>query len=591
MKNQMSLYRVWLRWLLLLVFVCGNLLSTQAAQADSPCSTSNLHGGVITSDETWCAGVEPNHYLINDVSVAAGVTLTIQAGVRVDSAQGVWSKYLTVLGHLDINGTAENPVLLTHHNWPIQNWGGIFFDGSEGDGSGTINYATITHAGAYFLPPGCSGTCGNGVTAVFVKDLAAGKQVSINHSTITDNTRKGLFVVNGTVSVANSTFSLNNYPIEIVGSQSSLSYSENTFTDNAYPYYDNMNYTVQEDSIFLEAGAQMGQNFSLPVQNGLDAYVFLSGTTIPFGMTMTVQPGVTLRMAGDKYLNVQGHLDAVGTPTLPIHFSGIPSSTPGISLNWGGLYFDGTAGDGSGEISNAIVERGGSNQLPPGCSGTCGTAQTAVFVKDVPSDKLLNIQYSTISDSLSKGLYAVNSPGLHFDSNLVLGGRYGADIASDISINNLALLNQQYDGLIVENGNNVDARHLTIVNAAQSGVHVHPGGVCLLRNSILSQNAIGVWSEGSGQATLNTNLADANTIFATGNVTEESTIFAPAGFEADGYHIQITSKAVGVGLPGLSEKDIDGEGRPYPSDTRPDIGADEVQAGVYSMFLPMLIRN
>lgn len=591
MKNNTLTIKVFLRWLMLAVFLFASYYPIQSAQADSPCSATNIHQGVITADETWCAGVEPNHFLMNDVTVAAGVTLTIQAGVKVDSAQGVWSKYLSVLGHLDINGTAENPVLLTHFNWPNQNWGGIFFDGSQGDGSGTINYATITHAGAYFLPPGCSGICGNGVTAVFVKDLAAGKQVSINHSTITDNTRKGLFVVNSAVRVANSTFSQNNLPIDIVGSQSNLSYSGNTFTDNAYPYYDNTNYTVQEDSIFLDADAQMGQDFSLPVQNGLDAYVFLSGTTIPFGRTMTIQPGVTLRMAGDKYLSVQGHLEAVGTPTLPIHFNGIPSSTPDISLRWGGLYFDGAAGDGSGTLTNSTIERGGSNFLPPACSGTCGTAQTAVFVKDIPTDRSVNIRYSTISDSLGKGLYAVDSPGLHFDSNLILGGRYGADVASDISMNNLALLNQQYDGLYIETGNTVDVRHLTIVNASQSGVHVITGGVCLLRNSILSQNAIGVWSEGSGQATLSTNLADANTIFATGNVTEEATIFAPAGFEADGYHIQITSKAVGMGLSGLTGLDIDGDARPHPSDTHPDIGADEVQAGIYSMFLPMLIRK
>lgn len=591
MKKNTLTIKVLMRWLMLAVFLFASYYPIQSAHADSPCSATNIHQGVITADETWCAGVEPNHFLINDVTVAAGVTLTIQAGVKVDSAQGIWSKYLSVLGHLDINGTAENPVLLTHFNWPIQNWGGIFFDGSEGDGSGNINYATITHAGAYFLPPGCSGTCGIGVTAVFVKDLAAGKQVSINHSTITDNTRKGLFVVNSTVNVADSTFSQNNFPIDIVGSQSNLSYSGNTFTDNAYPYYDNTNYSVQEDSIFLDADAQMGQDFSLPVQNGLDAYVFLSGTTIPFGRTMTVQPGVRVRMAGDKYLSVQGRLESVGTPAQPVYFSGIPSSTPDISLPWGGLFFDGTGGNGSGEINNAVIERGGSYYLPPACSGTCGTAQTAVFVKDVPVDRSLNIRYSTISDSLGKGLYAVDSPGLHFDSNLVLGGRYGADVASNISINNLALLNQQYDGLVVEAGNNVDARHLTIVNAAQSGVHVMTGGVCLLRNSILSQNAIGVWSEGSGQATLNTNLSDANSIFVSGNVTEESTIFAPAGFESDDYHIQITSKAVGVGLTGLTELDIDGEARPIPSDTHPDLGADEVQAGLYRMFLPMLIRK
>ena len=55
MKNQMYLHKVWLRWLFLLVFVCGNLLSTQAAQADSPCSAIT-HEGLIIADETIVHG-------------------------------------------------------------------------------------------------------------------------------------------------------------------------------------------------------------------------------------------------------------------------------------------------------------------------------------------------------------------------------------------------------------------------------------------------------------------------------------------------------------------------------------------------------
>ena len=253
----------------------------------------------------------------------------------MNSTVDAWSKYLIVQGHLDINGTAAQPVLLTRsYNYPNQNWAGLFFNGSQGDGSGTISYAIITHAGSNFLPTGCEGTCGNGQTALFVKSLAPGKQVTINHSTITDNTSKGLFVVDSTVNVTNTTFSQNKFPISIEGAASIVTYSGNSFSDNAYPYYDNQNYTVQENSIFIGPDALMGQNFSLQPQSGLDAYVFSNGTTVPLGTTMTVDPGVTLRIVSDKYLNVFGRLDAVGTPTLPIQFSGIPSALdPTVSLN------------------------------------------------------------------------------------------------------------------------------------------------------------------------------------------------------------------------------------------------------------------
>lgn len=591
MKNSALLFKALLRWLILPVFLCGSLFTAQTARAAGSCTPGSTHSGLITADESWCAGGDNTHYLTNDVYVQPGVTLTIEAGVTVDSTVDAWSKYLIVKGHLDINGTAAQPVLLTRsYNYPNQNWGGLFFDGSQGDGSGVIHYATITHAGSNFLPPGCEETCGNGQTAVFVKDLAPGKQVTIDHSAITDNTAKGLFVVDSTVNVTHSSFSLNKYPIWIDGAASIVTYSDNTFFNNAYPYYYQYNYTIQEDSIFLEPDALMGQDFSLPAQNGLDAYVYFGGATIPQGTTMTVQPGVTLHTEWANYLSVRGQLDAVGTPALPIHFSSIPRPDSNTILYWAGLYFDGADGEGNGMISHAIIENGGSNGLPPGCEGTCGNAQTALFVKDLPTDNQLSITYTTIRDSLGKGLFVVDSPTLQFNNNLITGGRHGVDLASNLTFSNLVLTDQLKDGVIVESGYSVDARHLTIARAGQSGFHVYTNGTGLLRNSILSQNALAVWAESNGQANLNTNLADGNTAFMSGSGTVINTIQAPAAFEADGYHIQTTSGAVGMGLPGLSAVDIDGDVRPGPAGTRPDLGADEVPVGYFYQFIPFVMR-
>ncbi len=573
-------------WLIPVMVLFGSLSPAQKAQAAaSPCTADYFHQGLITADETWCAGA--THYMTGDVIVQPGVTLTIAAGVTVDSVEAAWSKYLIVQGHLDINGTLAQPVLLTRSiNYPIQNWSGLYFDGSQGDGSGTINYAIIEHAGSNFLPSGCTGTCGNGQTAVFVKDLSVGKQVTINNSTLRDNVSKGLYVVDSTVNVTNTTFSQNKYPILIDGASSVVAYSGNTFSNNAYPYYDNVNYTVQEDAIFINPGALMGHNFSLPVQTGLDAYVMWGHTTIPAGVTMSVEPGVTLRKEWGNYLTVQGHLDALGTQALPIRFTGIPGSDTFIH-NWGGLYFEGTAGDGSGNLNHVIIERAGSNNLPPSCVGVCGTAQTAVFIKDLPANKQVNISSSIIENSLSKGLYVVNSPTAHVDGNLIKGGRVGAHFVSNMTVNNLAVIDQVLYGIVVESGYSVDARHLTIARAGQIGLYT--AGTSQLKNSILSHNALAVKAEGSGQATLDTNLADGNTIFKSGTVSELHPINGSAAFEADGYHIQATSEAVGNGLPGLSAVDIDGNTRPSPSGSLPDLGADEISAGTST--LPRVISS
>jgi hypothetical protein len=119
---------------------------------------------------------------------------------------------------------------------------------------------------------------------------------------------------------------------------------------------------------------------------------------------------------------------------------------------------------------------------------------------------------------------------------------------------------------------------------------VNTGGTGLLKNSILSHNVLAVMAEGSGQDTLDTNLADANTTFKSGAVTELNTINGSAAFEADGYHIQTTSNAIGKGLPGLSLVDLDGDTRPSPAGSLPDLGADEVPVGYYWIYLPLILR-
>lgn len=578
--------------LILFGFVIGGFITPQKARAAAgPCTLDYYHEGLITADQSWCLSGQATHFLTGEVTVQAGVTLTIQAGVTVDSVEAAWSKYISVRGHLDINGTADHPVFFTRSiNYPSQNWSGLYFDGSQGDGSGVINHAILEHAGSNFLPAGCSGTCGSGQTAIFVKDLAVGKQVTITNSTIRDNVSKGLYVVDSKVDVTNTSFSQNKYPVVIDGAASIVTYSGNTFTDNAFPFYDNVNYTIHEDGIFINPGALMGHDFNLPAQTGLDAYYFLTGTTVPAGRTMTLDPGVTLRFDWGAYFNILGRLAAAGTPALPVRFTGMTGSTEGVIHNWGGLYFDGAGGDGSGNILHARIDHAGNNSLPPGCSGACGSAQTALFVKDLPANKQLILSNSVIEDSLNKGLYIINSPSVLVNNNLIKGGRVGAFLGSNLTISNLALIDQALDGVVIPSGVTVEGRHLTIARAGQSGFHVQSGGTGLLKNSILSQNALAVWAESSAQASLNTNLSDANMAFKTGMVTEVDTIPGPAAFTVDGYHIQNTSAAVGRGLAGLIGVDIDGEARPAPANSRPELGVDELPLGRWWVLLPFIHR-
>jgi len=89
---------------------------------------------------------------------------------------------------------------------------------------------------------------------------------------------------------------------------------------------------------------------------------------------------------------------------------------------------------------------------------------------------------------------------------------------------------------------------------------------------------------------MDTNLADGNTIFKSGSVTDVRTQNGNADFAVDGYHIKTTSKAVGKGIAGLSTTDIDGDPRPWMAGSLPDLGADEIRAGLFTVFIPFVRR-
>lgn len=74
--------------------------------------------GLIASDTTWTADGSP-YVLTGPVTIPAGVTLTIEAGVTVDgllstsfSPRPVYTPWLTVLGDVKALGSADAPVLL-----------------------------------------------------------------------------------------------------------------------------------------------------------------------------------------------------------------------------------------------------------------------------------------------------------------------------------------------------------------------------------------------------------------------------------------------------------------------------------------------
>ncbi len=81
-------------------------------------------------------------------------------------------------------------------------------------------------------------------------------------------------------------------------------------------------------------------------------YLLTDNVIVTRGVTLTIEPGVTVVGYPGKELDVLGHLEAIGTPTQPITFTSVGE---GWNEQWKGLLFDG----GTGRMTNVVVRRSG----------------------------------------------------------------------------------------------------------------------------------------------------------------------------------------------------------------------------------------
>jgi hypothetical protein len=493
----------------------------------------------------------------------AGRTLTVSPGVLVRVGYREGTCRLDIKGQLNAVGTLAQPIRITgipNSGGPLTTpnvWRGLVFDGSDGGGTGHLAYVTLDTAAADNLP--------GGYYALLVENTPDGSQVLVENSTIQDNLDIGVRVIDGHLTMTGSTLQRNSRAMLIAGANSLVPLTGNTFVNNTNNY------------VYINPGALTAHDINLTLQTGLNAYFFTDTFTVPSGKTLTVQPGVTLRTAANKFLVIQGDLQAVGTANQPIRISDPNDS----GSSWGGLVFDGPSGA-SGHIEHAIIEHG--------CDWWNGQGCANVILYNIAQNKSVILSHSVIQNSAVTGLRVINSATAQIDNNLISGGQFGVYFGTSMTVRNLAIINPSLDGVGVDTGYTLDARHLTITNSGRTGFYVASGGIATLRNSILSHNNLAVKTDGSGAVQMDTNLSDGNTSFKSGTVTDVRTKTGAAVFEADGYHIQATSSAVGKGIAGLATTDIDGDTRPWLAGSIPDLGADEISASLFNLFIPMTKR-
>jgi|TARA_B110000037_G_scaffold223149_1_gene302868 hypothetical protein len=172
--------------------------------------------GEITTDKTLSASTK--YALTGSYIVKFGAKLTIEAGTQIYADKGGVDVYIAVLkgGQIDIQGTANEPVVMSSVNPSPADWGGlticgnasttagtdataevggfIYGDTIDNDNSGSINYLVIRGTGAQIN----SESQYNGISL-----YAVGSGTTINNIAVIDGADDGIEFFGGTVSVTN----------------------------------------------------------------------------------------------------------------------------------------------------------------------------------------------------------------------------------------------------------------------------------------------------------------------------------------------------------------------------------------------------
>jgi hypothetical protein len=283
---------------------------------------ATLHGA-----HTWENMDSP--YLIRGTIVDTDANLIIQPGVHVLAEPG--NDALDIMGVLDAEGTATVGIHFDPAD-AAQGWSGINFIGTpELPGAGGwLDYVSITKGG------NTGGTCG--VYIIY-------GNASITNSQLDGSGGSGVCLDHGSTLTLTDTLLTNNqgYAIDVIDPNDRFTLDNLSATGNLH------------NSVGIEGGTITGPH-TWP-NSGITTYDLFYGyvTIAPTG-TLNIEPGVTVTFSDTRDITIQGTLNALGTATQPILFTG-DTPTPGL---WSGLNFVGTPEKHAvGRLSYATIEYGG----------------------------------------------------------------------------------------------------------------------------------------------------------------------------------------------------------------------------------------
>jgi hypothetical protein len=237
---------------------------------------------------------------------------------------------------------------------------------------------------------------------------------------------------------------------------------------------------------------------------GNSPYIVTNNILVNTGVTLTIDPGVTIKFDTLKSMQIDGELLAQGTSSNKITFTSNTTQTAGA---WGYIYFSDVSTDAAFDIHGAYV----SGSILEYC-----TIQYAGGANVTDNGALrLNaaypfINYCTITENNATGIHAYNLTGMLKISNCSINHNISPYTGGSSNGGGIYIIGNGNSNTLIT-GNTISN------NTASSGGGIEEdggGGTCVISNNIISYNtgtSTGGGIEGNNKSTIANNIIMNNT--------------------------------------------------------------------------------